>query len=492
MSCMTLLVGKNASSDGSTLMARNEDAPFTGFVPKKFVVVKPEEQPRLYRSVISHVEVDLPEEPLRYTAMPNADPSNGLWASAGINAANVGMTACETITTNERVLTADPLVQLEPAADGKPMIPGGIGEEDYLTLVLPYIRSAREGVLRTASLLERYGTYESNGIGFSDANEIWWMETVGGHHWVAARVPDDCYAALPNWFNIDEFDLDDALGAQKNFMAPPDLQDFIKQNHLGLNVDGRFDPRLAFGSHTDMDRSANTPRAWYAQRCLSPSAEVWDGENADYSPHSDNIPWTRVPDRKISLEDVKYVLSSHYQGTKYDPYSRYGDPSFRGSLRPIGLDRNSYLGIMQIRPDMPREICALEWIAMGSNPFNALVPFYANIERTPAYLADTKAVVSTDSFYWANRIMGALADSVQPKVMGTIETYQTAVLSEARRMIRLADAAFTDGGPTAAPPCEQTNDEIAAMLRKKTDETLEKVLFTASCNMKIRFSREDV
>jgi dipeptidase len=76
--------------------------------------------------------------------------------------------------------------------------------------------------------------------------------------------------------------------------------------------------------------------------------------------------------------------------------------------------------------------------------------------------------------------------------MGTIETYQTAVLSEARRMIRLADAAFTDGGPTAAPPCEQTNDEIAAMLRKKTDETLEKVLFTASCNMKISFSREDV
>ena len=83
MSCTTLLVGKNATFDGSTMIARNEDSGGTGFAPKKFIVVKPEEQPRKYVSVISKVEIDLPDDPMRYTAMPNADPSEGNWSAAG-------------------------------------------------------------------------------------------------------------------------------------------------------------------------------------------------------------------------------------------------------------------------------------------------------------------------------------------------------------------------------------------------------------------------
>ena len=65
-------------------------------------------------------------------------------------------------------------------------------------LVLPYINSAREGVKRLGSLLEQYGTYEKNGIAFQDADEIWWLETIGGHHWIARKVPDDSYVVMPN------------------------------------------------------------------------------------------------------------------------------------------------------------------------------------------------------------------------------------------------------------------------------------------------------
>ena len=72
MPCTTILVGKKASYDGSTMIARNDDSPSGQFTPKKFVVVHPEEQPTKYRSVLSHVEIDLPEEALRYTAVPNA------------------------------------------------------------------------------------------------------------------------------------------------------------------------------------------------------------------------------------------------------------------------------------------------------------------------------------------------------------------------------------------------------------------------------------
>ena len=46
MPCTTILVGKNASYDGSTMIARNDDSGSGHFTPKKFVVVHPEEQPR--------------------------------------------------------------------------------------------------------------------------------------------------------------------------------------------------------------------------------------------------------------------------------------------------------------------------------------------------------------------------------------------------------------------------------------------------------------
>ena len=63
MACTTILVGKHASYDGSTMIARNDDSGSGHFTPKKFVVIHPEEQERTYRSVLSHVKV----EPVSYT-----------------------------------------------------------------------------------------------------------------------------------------------------------------------------------------------------------------------------------------------------------------------------------------------------------------------------------------------------------------------------------------------------------------------------------------
>lgn len=44
---------------------------------------------------------------MQYTSVPNALNGEGIWAASGVNAANVGMTATETITSNPRVLGAD-------------------------------------------------------------------------------------------------------------------------------------------------------------------------------------------------------------------------------------------------------------------------------------------------------------------------------------------------------------------------------------------------
>ena len=538
MACTTILVGKDASYDGSTIIARNEDSANGEFNPKRFVVVKPEEQPRRYRSVISHVELDLPDDPLQYTAVPNADLKDGIWGEAGVNEANVAMSATETLTTNERVLGADPFVERVPAKgregeDGyEPEIPGGIGEEDFLTIVLPYVKTAREGVARLGALLAEYGTYEMNGVAFSDSEEIWWLETVGGHHWIAKRVPDEAYVTMPNQLGIDEFDLEDALGDQENHMCSEDLAEFIENNHLDLAVESTspFNPRDAFGSHSDSDHVYNTPRAWVMQRFLNPYDEVWDGPDADHRPTSDDIPWARQPERKITIEDVKYVLSSHYQGTPYDPYGQLGDERTRHMFRPIGINRQSQLAVMQIRPYRPQASRAIQWLAYGSNPFNTLVPFFPNVDETPQYLEDTTTRVTTENFYWVNRVIAALCDGAFRSTSNAVERYQEKTGAMGHRLVAatdeqvarldLADATAetaaevvdefdadnADGDVEPMSPDEivaatrnpevreilaAANRTMADQLKTETEKLLDSVLYTRSMEMKNGFHMSD-
>lgn len=493
MACTTMLVGKKASYDGSTMIARNDDSPSCHFTAKKFVTIDREEQSSTYKSVISHLTIELPKNPMRFTAVPNAVKGKGIWAASGVNEANVGMTATETITSNPRVLGADPLVEYHQAKDGQPETAGGIGEEDIVYIVLPYIHSAREGVERLGSLLEKYGTYEMNGIAFQDVNEIWWMETIGGHHWIARRVPDDAYVVMPNQLGLDHFDLTDALTEKKNFMCSADMKEFIEKNHLDLSLDGRFNPRDAFGSHDDADHVYNTPRAWFMLRYFNPHTKVWDGPNADFTPYSDDLPWCMVPEKKITPEDVKYVLSSHYQGTPYDPYDSYGDPAMKGIFRSIGINRNDFMALIQMRPDVPADFRVVEWIAFASNAFNAFAPFYANVSKTPEYLANTTSEVSTDNFYWSSRLIAAMADASYSKSIFHIERYQLAVQSKGHGIINKYDELLRQEADAAkrAALREQANQEIADMLKKETADTLDKVLFELSNKMKNAYSRSD-
>jgi len=54
MACTTILVGKKASYDGSTIIARNDDSGQGMYTAKKYQIINPNEQPRKYTTVISH------------------------------------------------------------------------------------------------------------------------------------------------------------------------------------------------------------------------------------------------------------------------------------------------------------------------------------------------------------------------------------------------------------------------------------------------------
>nr|WP_173667652.1 C69 family dipeptidase [Lentilactobacillus buchneri] len=466
-SCTTILVGKKASYDGSTIIARNEDAG-DAVNPKKFVVVEPEDQPRNYQSKLTKFSVKLPDNPLRYTSVPDAVPDKGVWGEAGINAHNVAMSATETITTNSRVIGADPFEK------------DGLGEEDLLTITLPYINSAREGVQRVGKLLEKYGTYESNGILFSDVNEIWYMETAGGHHWVAQRIPDDAYVIAPNQTGIQEIDFDDP----DSFMFSKDLRKFAQEHHL--NPTSHFNFRKVFGSDTQLDRHYNTPRAWYGQRYFDPESVK------DKTPMSNDLPFICHANRKITIEDIKFVLSSHYQDTPYDPFAPGADYK-TVPYRPIGINRNQELSILQLRPGIPSAYSAIQWLTFASNPFNTLTPFFTNVVNTPDCYRDTTETLDSHNAYWANRLISLIAADHYQALMQDIEDYQLKEMGYAHERIAQVDKQMAEkeaSGSHVARALGQANARTADHVMKATEDLLTKLVVKASQDLPGSFTRE--
>lgn len=271
-------------------------------------------------------------------------------------------------------------------------------------------------------------------------------------------MPDEAYVVMPNQFGIDAFDLEDALSAQENHMCSADLKEFIEKHHLDLSQDGSFSARDAFGSHDDSDHVYNTARAWYMLRTLNPRTLVWDGPDADYTPFSDDLPWCMVPEKKITVEDVKYVLSSHYQGTPYDPYASYGDKTMCGAYRSIGINRNDVMTLIQMRPEGE----PIQWLAFASNAFNVLAPLYTDIDTTPGYLSGTTGKVSTENFYWMSRMIAAMADASYSKSVFHIERYQESIAAKSHELLNRYDTLLE----------QETDEETRKKYRKRPTKRL--------------------
>lgn len=228
-------------------------------------------------------------------------------------------------------------------------------------------------------------------------------------------------------------------------------------------------------------------------RYFNPNTYKWDGPDADFRPDSEDLPWCLVPERKITIEDVKYVMSHHYQGTPYDCYGKNTNPAEKGKFRPIGISRNDVLAITQIRPYLPEEIRSIEWLSFGSNVFNAIVPFYANVTTTPTYLRETTLKPSVENVYWANRLIGALCDAHFNKTAPHVERYQEAVVAKGHEILNKTDKKFLEekGQVDVHALLEEANEEMAAYLEEHTTDLLDKVLYEASMGMKNGFALSD-
>ncbi|WP_300560579.1 C69 family dipeptidase [Companilactobacillus sp.] len=440
--CTSVLVGKNASIDGSTMIARNDDT-FDPINPQKFVMhpAVEGESGRKVKSYLNKFEAELPADNYKWPAVPNVDYKTlGYYDESGINGANVAMSATESTYGNERALAFDPLVK------------DGMDEDVIVRMVLPFVDSAKSAVLRTADLIKQFGAPAGNSLLFSDKDDIWYMEIVTGHHWVAQRIPDDCYAVAANRVSIQQVDFNDP----SQFMWSDGIQEFVEEHHLNTDKTG-FDFRHIFGTTNLKDRHYNTSRVWFGHKYFNPEIEE-DPEDGD-------LPFIMKTDHKINVDDIEYVLGSHYNETPFDPYSPYASEDDKHRYRPIGLNRTQNSHVLQIRNDVPEEFSAIMWLCVGFPTFTPYIPFYTNMDETPESYSDVAPKFEFKNAYWMYNALSMLVESHYTEFIQDDIDYLTECRQELRTAIAETDKLAKD----------HSGNDLSAFLTKRNNQIVDQM-----------------
>lgn len=194
-----------------------------------------------------------------------------------------------------------------------------------------------------------------------------------------------------------------------------------------------------------------------------------------------DLPFICHPRHKIAIEDIKQVMSSHYQGTPYDPYERDGKAPYRS----IALNRNLELHIFQIRNDVPAAVAGVHWLAFGPNAFNTVVPFYANVTDTPASYRDTSTDYASGSMYWLTHTIAAIGDSHYDQARAAVEAYEQQVVASCRQLQRTTDQEVDPASPQ--DQLTRANQQMADIAMKEATALLGKLVTVAFKDAKLQY-----
>ncbi len=367
------------TADNSMIVARSED--WDAMIAKNLKIYRDTENgAEKFEALDSPFKCKLPKKAFGYTSLEAFDLP-GHWGSAGFNTAKVGMSATESIFSNKKALKADPLVET------------GIGENAVFNIVLPYIKSARQGVEYLGKLIEKQGVSEGFGIGFIDKKEIWYLETACGHRWLACRIPDEVYFITGNQSRFRDYDPKD----KENYMASADLIDFAIKHKLFNPKNESFDFHKAYIRDEKTDTTYNYPRVWGIQKMLSPKIKNDVTKNT--------FPVYAKADKKLTISDIRKVFRFHYQGTEHDPYL-HNNP--KEPYRPVSIFRTTQTHILQVRPELPAEIGEINYVALGMAALGVFIPFYQGMENYLKEFTIGDNHCSDDSAYWKFRKVQAL------------------------------------------------------------------------------------
>ena len=397
--CCGFIIGRQLTKDGTTLFGRTEDYPYYpngGKHNKNYVVVDAKnykEGDQLEDESNGFTYPHAASE-MKYTATYDSargDGSNGAFGEHGFNEAGVSMTSTVTAIPNKKVLKTDPLTEK------------GIPEAAMLDVVLPRVKSAREGVEFLAKVIEEKGSAEGNVVVFADQKETWYMEILSGHQYVAVKVPEDKYAVFANTYYLGHVDLND----KENVIASKDVEKVAKESgNYKTDKDGNFHIAKSYGpeKYAEGDRS----RTYAGITLLDPNSKVTyeDDEYELFRSPTD-------PNKKFTLEDAFALQRNRFEhlNGRFVPDDQIGvkKQGDDGSNDTVRKDQYKYaLGnenvidahVYQINPNLPKSFGGTVWLGMGPSRNTPYVPFYGNVKDTYKAFKPQTATYDPNSWYW--------------------------------------------------------------------------------------------
>lgn len=406
--CTNLIVGKNASADGSVIVSYSADDFGSFGYLRHFAAGKHGKgsMRSVYNWETNNYAGEIEEAAETYNVIGNM---------------------------NEHQLTIT-----ETTFGGRPELVDSTGLLDYGSLIyitLQRVKTAREAIRVMTDLIDRYG-YNSGGESFTiaDENEAWVMDLIGkgpgrkGAVWVAMRVPDDCICAHANQSRIRRFPMDDP----ENCLYAKDVVELAREKGYYKGKDSDFSFCEAYAPADFSALRFCEARVWsffnrYAEG-MDRYLPYASGEDLQGEP----MPLFVRPERKLSVQDVKDMMRDHYEGT---PLALDDDPgmgpfeapyrptpltwSVDGKTyfneRPISTQQSAFVMVSQMRSWLPDYVGGVLWFGCDDANMMAFTPVYCCTDLVPECYSDKVADGLNFSFKSAFWVCNWVSSIVYPR-----------------------------------------------------------------------------
>ncbi len=432
-SCTNFLVGKNASTDGSTFISYSADSYF------------------LFGALYHYPAATYPAGSLLDIYEWDTGKYLGKIKQVEKTYSVVG-------NMNEHQLSIG-----ETTYGGREELVDTTGIVDYGSLIyitLQRAKTAREAIKVMTDLVAEYGYY-SSGESFSiaDPNEVWIMEMIGkgprnkGAVWVAQRIPDDCVSGHANQARITTFPLND----KNNCIYADDVISFAKEKgyYKGKNSDFSFSDVYAPLDYGAL--RACEARVWSFFRQVDPSMDKFisyvKGETVQRMPL-----WIK-PTVKLDAQKMQEFMRNQYEGTEFDmtkgicaqPFGsklRHSPLSFKIDSveyyheRPVATQQTGFVFVSQMRSWLPDYVGGILWFGVDDAASNIFVPMYCGINGVPTCFDMHNGSLleySPTSAFWIYNQVANFAYGKYSFMMKDIKTVQTQWEADFRKITPAID-----------------------------------------------------
>ena len=401
--CTSIMVGREASADGSVLTSHTCDSWYRTWMSIEPAHDYPRDTVTSIRGGLMHTEHqgDMTGVKERGT-IPQASHTYSF------------------LNTAYPCLNEKQLAMGETTISGRDTLQNEKGLfviEELQRIALERCTTARQAIRLMGSLIRQYGYGDSGEcLTIADQREVWIFEVFGegpdkiGGVWAAQRIPDDEIAVSANISRIGRIDLDDT----DHFMASDNV--FSVARKLGL-WDGK-EP-FSFWKAYSGGNYAGEPKN-YSVRELFIMQQV--APDANFTDEMGELPLSVKPKEKLSVEAVSKLLGSYYEGTEQslscridslakgngevkikggkpsvsnpwmrpDEIRRYAgllNDSTMANIRTVSVSWCAYSTVIQLRSWMPDAIGGVCWIALDNPGQSPRFPIFAGCTELPTMLS---------------------------------------------------------------------------------------------------------